>query len=77
MLKRLVTLRGPVTTVCSELGWDGLLNSDWATLDLITRLLEPFARYTQLVTAAKRPTFSAVIPIINELRLHLGQVLYF
>jgi hypothetical protein len=37
----------------------------------IVDLLAPFALYTQLVSGSKYVTFSAAIPIIEELKLHL------
>ncbi|KZS07318.1 Uncharacterized protein APZ42_028996 [Daphnia magna] len=57
--------------ICEELGWDGLSNSDWAMLKSIVDLLAPFALYTQLVSGSKYITFSAAIPTIEELKLHL------
>lgn len=72
-IRRLLGLRQAVTSVCTDLEWDGLLNSKWTTLEHVSRLLEPFACYTQLATTSS-PTFSAVIPTIKELRLHLQEV---
>jgi hypothetical protein len=76
--KALVMLIGPktkssnyVNEVCEELGWDGLSSSDWAMLKSIVDLLAPFALYTQLVSGNKYVTFSAAIPTIEELKLHL------
>lgn len=64
-------MRKYVNEVCEELGWDGLSNSDWAMLKSIVDLLAPFALYTQLVSGSKYITFSAAIPTIEELKLHL------
>lgn len=75
LLERLVRLRIHVTQICEELGWDSLPNTSWAMLGNLIRLLEPFASYTQLVTASKIPTFSAVVPCIMELQLHLENVI--
>ena len=77
LLKRLVELRDSVTIVCEELDMDGLLNTEWAALKKIVNLLEPFASYTQLVSAGKTVTFSAIVPFIEELRLHLEKVTNF
>ncbi len=74
LLERLIQLRAFVTKICEEQNWDSLSNSDWACLIHLIRLLEPFASYTQLVTASKVPTFSAVVPCIMELKLHLSDV---
>jgi hypothetical protein len=68
---RLIQVRKYVNEVCEELGWDGLSNSDWAMLKSIVDLLAPFALYTQLVSGSKYVTFSAAIPTIEELKLHL------
>jgi hypothetical protein len=51
---------------------DGLLNTKWKLLTI-----EPFASYTQLVSAEKIVTFSAIVPCIEELRLHLEKVANF
>jgi hypothetical protein len=77
LLKRLLELRDSVTIVCEELDMDGLLNTEWAALKKIVNLLEPFASYTQLVSAEKTVTFSAIVPCIEELRLHLEKVTNF
>ncbi len=57
-------LRQPVSQVCEELGWDELSNSDWIMLKSIIDLLQPFAAYTQLVSADKYVTFSSAVPCI-------------
>ncbi|KAI9559669.1 hypothetical protein GHT06_013674 [Daphnia sinensis] len=71
VFERLIQVRKYVNEVCEELGWDGLNNSDWAMLKSIVDLLAPFALYTQLVSGSKYITFSAAIPTIEELKLHL------
>ena len=72
LLKRLLELQDSVTIVCEELDMDGLLNTKWKLLTI-----EPFASYTQLVSAEKIVTFSAIVPCIEELRLHLEKVANF
>ena len=75
LLRRLFELKKEIKEVCDELGWDGLLASDWIKIEQILKLLEPFAKYTQLVNASSTPTLCAVVPIIEELKLHLVAVL--
>ena len=77
LLKRLWELRKAIKEICDELGWDGLLPSDWMKIEQILKLLEHFAKYTQLVTASSTPTLCAVVPIVEELKLHLAKVILF
>lgn len=73
LLDRLIQLKSQVMAICEELSWNCLLNSEWTTITSVIKLLEPFASYTQLISADKTPTLSAVIPTIEKLRLHLMQ----
>ena len=75
LILRLLQLREHVKVVCKELGWDCLSNSEWNLLSQI--LFEPFASFTQLVSADRIPTFSSVIPCVEELKMHLIEVRYF
>jgi hypothetical protein len=77
LIRRLLQLREHVKVVCEELGWDCLSNSEWNLLSRIEILLEPFASFTQLVSADRIPTFSSVIPCVEELKMHLIEVRYF
>ena len=74
MLVRLLILKKFIQQICGELGLRCLTSSDWAVIKIIVRLLKPFAAYTQLVTSSAIPTLSSVIPIVEELRLHLAKV---
>jgi hypothetical protein len=73
MMDIIYELRKPINDVCEQMGWDGLSNSDWILLKHIIDLLEPFASYTQLVSADKHITFSSAVPCIEELNLHLEE----
>lgn len=75
LIHRLLQLRKEVKVVCDELNCDCLSNFK----NLISRvdtLLEPFASYTELVSADLIPTFSSVIPCVEELKLHLAEESY-
>ena len=74
LIHRLLKLRDHVQIVCEELNWDCLSNSEWNLISRIEKLLEPFASYTQLVSADLMPTFSSVIPCVEELKFHLIEV---
>ena len=74
LLHRLLKLRKSVSDVCVELEWDNLSNSEWKLLEVVDNLLEPFASYTQLVSGDSFVTFSAIVPCIEEIRLHLERV---
>lgn len=74
MLIRLLQLRTHVEQVCQEQNWDGLLNSDWSFISSIVRLLGPFAKYTQLATISTDPSFSSIVPTVQELIIHVQQV---
>ena len=74
MLLRLLTLKRFIVQICTELGLCCLSSSEWAMIKMVVCLLKPFASCTQLVTSSEIPTFSAVTPIIGELRLHLAKV---
>ena len=71
MFSRLYELRHFVNTICEEMGWDSLSVTSWGMLKNIIDLLEPFAAFTQLVSADKSATFSSAILCIEELKLHL------
>jgi hypothetical protein len=58
-------LRHSVNTICEEIGWDSLSVSSWRMLKSIINLLEPFAAFTQLVSADK--FFSAFHPLFHAL----------
>lgn len=67
-------MRASMVEVMEELGWDTLNNGDWKLLEGIKALLEPFAKYTTLVSGENYVTISSVIPILIELSSHLNEV---
>jgi hypothetical protein len=71
VFSRFYELRHSVNTICEEMGWDSLSITSWGMLKSIIDLLEPFAAFTQLVSADKYATFSSAIPCIEELKLHI------
>lgn len=76
LIHRLLQLRKEVKVVCDELNWDCLSNTEWNLISRVDTLLEPFASYTKLVSADLIPTFSSVIPCVEELKFHLAEVSY-
>lgn len=74
MIERLLAIRGQLSDVLEQLGWDNLATSEWKVLSYIHDLLKPFAMYTSLVSGEEYTTISSVIPIIMELNLHLKEM---
>ena len=74
MLHRLLSSRQAVSKVCQELGWDSLSNTEWHALKTVVQLFKPFASYTQLVSTDRTIKFSAIVPAIEEIRLHIELV---
>ena len=64
MLQHLLCVKASLSAVLDELEWDNLPTSDGKTLEYITNLLKPFAKYTSLVSGEKHATISSVIPIL-------------
>jgi len=57
MISRLLDIKGPVNNVLNEHGVDSLTVSEWTTLDVIRRLLEPFATQTYLMPTHSRTPY--------------------
>ena len=74
LIERLLSVKDELSQVLVELGWDGLQNSEWKTLEQIHFLLEPFAKYTSLTSGEEFTTISTVIPVLMELDCHLEAV---
>ena len=74
MIKRLLDVRMPLTSVLEELEWDNLAISDWKVLENIQKLTNPFTLYTSVSSGEDYTTISSVIPIIMELNLHLDEL---
>ena len=63
----LLTVHPHLTEVLQELEWDNLPTSEWKVLENYRYLLEPFARYTDLMGGEEYTTLSMVVPILLEL----------
>ena len=74
MISRLLAVRPHLTEVLQELEWDDLPTSEWKVLENYRDLLEPFARYTDLMGGEEYTTLSMVVPILLELNYHLSEV---
>lgn len=69
----LVSLSGKKLTkvVLEQQGWDDLVASEWRVLTSIRDLLNPFAKFTQLLSGEDFTTLSCVVPTLMELNIHL------
>ena len=74
MISRLLAVRPHLTEVLQELEWDNLTTSEWKVLGNYRDLLEPFARYTDLVGGEEYTTLPMVVTILLELNYHLSEV---
>ena len=72
--ERFLAIRGQLSDVLEQLGWDNLATSEWKVLSYIHDLLKPFVMYTSLVSMEEYTTISSVIPIIMELNLRLKEM---
>ena len=54
-----------------ECGWDNLAHSEWRLIEIVCKLLKPFAVYTSLISAEEYTTISSALPILMEINLHL------
>jgi len=61
MIKRLLDVRIPLTSVLEELEWDNLAISDWKVLENIQKLMNPFALYTGVF-----PQVGVVVALVEE-----------
>lgn len=70
MIKRLIDIKSAVNEVMSDASIDTLVASEWAKLDEVVNLLEPFAVHTDVLQS---DTFSLsnVIPALMDLECHL------
>ena len=76
MLERLIDVKDQLKVVLDEQGWDDLAASEWRTLSNITCLLQPFAKFTSLLSGDEYTTLSCVIPAIMDINIHLEEVCY-
>ncbi|KAK0155272.1 Zinc finger BED domain-containing protein 4 [Merluccius polli] len=70
MLRRLLEIRTEVNQVLEELNMDTLLTSDWAKLENMVKLLEPFAIHTDQLQSDSQ-SLSQVVPCLLNLEAHL------
>ena len=70
MLTRLLEIKAEVNQVLEELGMDTLLTSDWAKLENLVKLLEPFAVHTDQLQSDSQ-SLSQVVPCLLNLEAHL------
>lgn len=70
MLRRLLEIRTELKQVLDELGMDTLLISDWAKLENLVKLLEPFSIHTEQLRSDSQ-SLSQVVPCLLNLEAHL------
>ncbi len=46
VVERLLLVKAHLSSVLEELEWDNLATSEWKCLEIIKRLLQPFAQFT-------------------------------
>ena len=73
-VKRLLDVKDKLKIVLDKQGWDDLVASEWRTLTHITNLLQPFAKFTNLLSGDEYTTLSCVIPAIMDMNIHLEEV---
>lgn len=61
-----------MSVVVDEMGWDGLMTSEWIRLEHVLLLLKPFADHTNLLER-DAVVLSSVIPALMDLDCHLLQ----
>lgn len=72
MAQRLMEIKTSVNEVLAEMGIDTLLVSEWAKLQEMAELLEPFASQTDILQTDAL-SLSYVLPSILDLECHLQQ----
>jgi hypothetical protein len=70
MIQRLLQVRADVTSVFTNLAWDGLQPSEWVRLEDLQSLLAPFASHTDMLQSDSM-SLSSVIPALLDLQCHL------
>ena len=74
MLSRLVELQSQIRSVCADCGLDSLLlMNEWAKLQAVVEMLEPFAQHTNTLQTDST-SLSCVIPVIFDLASHLSHL---
>ncbi|XP_031154091.1 zinc finger BED domain-containing protein 4-like [Sander lucioperca] len=70
MLRRLLETRAELNQLIENFGMDTLLTSDWAKLENLVKLLEPFAVHTDQLQSDSQ-SLSQVVPCLLNLEAHL------
>lgn len=70
MVSRLVELQSHIRSVCADCSLDSLLMDDWAKLEGVVKILQPFAQHTNILQTDST-SLSCVIPLIFDLVSHL------
>jgi len=73
MARRLIDLRTAVNEVVTGNGIDTLLASEWAKLEEIATVLEPFSIHTD-VLQTDALSLSQIVPCLMDLQCHLNQI---
>ena len=74
MVNRMLQVKDHLKVVLEEQGWDDLAASEWRMLQGIVNLLQPFAKFTTLLSGDEFTTLSCVVPAIMDLNIHLEEV---
>lgn len=72
MLKRLIQIKVSINQVMTEASVDTLVASEWAKLDEIVLLLDPFAKHTDNLQS-DTSVLSNIVPTLLDLACHLQQ----
>ncbi|XP_061573408.1 uncharacterized protein LOC133438847 isoform X1 [Cololabis saira] len=70
MVTRLLAVKDAVSQITQDLGWDGLLTSEWQKLSSLQDLLLPFAEHTKTLQS-DTASMSLVVPAVFDLLSHL------
>ena len=76
MVNRMLEVRNHLKVVLEEQGWDDFAASEWRMLQNVVNLLQPFAKFTSLLSGDEFTTLSCVVPAIMDLNIHLEEVCY-
>ena len=76
MVTRLIDVKEKLKVILEEQGWDDLAASEWRTLTHIANLLQPFAKFTSLLSGDEFTTLSCVVPAVMDMNIHLQEVCY-
>lgn len=71
MLRRLLETRTELNQLLENFGMDTLLTSDWAKLENLVKLLEPFAVHTDQLQSDTQ-SLSQVVPCLLNLEAHVS-----